>query len=87
MSALFSMDQLHNTTTTAVSPDRVDWCNLLGYRFIPAAAVIDFTSFLFPIPLNVTHYFVFPEVLFSMPKNSTVLNRSRNLPNGIYCIL
>ena len=42
------MDQLHNIT--AVSPDRVDRCNLLEHRIIPAA-VIHFTCFLFPIPL------------------------------------
>ena len=43
------MDPLHNT---AVNPDRVDRCNLLGYRIIAAAAaaaVIHFISFLFPI--------------------------------------
>ena len=45
------MDQLHNTT--AASPDRVDRCNLLGYRIVTAAAVMHFTSFLFPIPLSV----------------------------------
>ena len=39
---------LHNTT--AVSPDRVERCNLHDHRIIPAA-VIHFTSFLFPIPL------------------------------------
>ena len=44
------MDQLHNTT--AVSPDRVDRCNLLGYRII-TAAVLHFTSFFFPIPFIV----------------------------------
>ena len=44
------MDQLHNAT--AVSPDRVDRSSLLGYRII-TAAVIRFTSFLFPIPFIV----------------------------------
>ena len=39
------MDQLPNT---AVSPDRADRCNLLGFRII-TAAVIHFTSFLFPL--------------------------------------
>ena len=43
------MDQLHNT---AVSPDPIDRCNLLGYRII-TAAVIRFISFLFPIPFIV----------------------------------
>ena len=32
----FYTDQLHNT---AVSPDRVDRCNLLGYRIITAAVI------------------------------------------------
>ena len=36
----------------AVGPDRVDRCNLLGYRII-TAAVIYFTSFLFHIPFIV----------------------------------
>ena len=36
------MSQLHNTT--AVSPDRVDRCNLLEYHIVTAAA-IRFTSF------------------------------------------
>ena len=44
------MDQLHNTT--AVSPDRVDRSNLLGYRIV-SAAVIHFASLLFPIPFTV----------------------------------
>ena len=43
------MDPLHNT---AVSPDRVDRCNLLGYRII-TVEVIRPTSFLFPIPFIV----------------------------------
>ena len=43
------MDQLHNTT--AVGPDRVDRCNLLGYRIV-TAAVLHFTFF-FPIPFTV----------------------------------
>ena len=37
---------------TAVGPDRFDRCNLLGYRII-TAAVMHFTSFLFPIPFIV----------------------------------
>ena len=43
------MDQLHDT---AVSPDRVDRCDLPGYRIVTAAA-IHFASFLFPIPFIV----------------------------------
>ena len=43
------MDQLRNT---AVSPDRVDRCILLGYCII-TAAVIHFTYFIFPIPFIV----------------------------------
>ena len=48
------MNQLHDNTT-AVSPDRVDRCNLHGYRITPAAVyeVIHFTFFLFPVPLSV----------------------------------
>ena len=55
------MDRLHNT---AVSPDRVDRCNLLGYRII-TTAVTHFTSSLFPIPL-----IVMLELLSSPPSSS-----------------
>ena len=42
------MDHLHNT---AVSPDRVGLCNLLGYRIITAAAVIKPLHFTFHFPV------------------------------------
>ena len=46
------MDQLHTWQYTAVGPDRVDRCNLLGYRII-TAAVIHFAYFIFLIPFIV----------------------------------
>ena len=39
------MDQLHNILHAAVGPDRVDRCNLLGYRIITAALLTHSTSF------------------------------------------
>ena len=61
------MDQLH--ITTAVSPDRVNRCNLLRYRVIPAA-VIHFTPFLFLIPLGVILALLSPSQLYSFDPGS-----------------